>query len=163
MTELFLIKTFILLFGDPIISLTVVLACLLTFTAIGSFMSRRLTSVRLKSIIVILMTALAAMAVSSSLWTSWMLALPQALSYLLALVMLAPVGVLLGIPFPLGMRTLVRSPAGIAYAWAANGIASVTASILAAQIAISTGVSAIMAAAICAYALALVNVTGIKQ
>jgi hypothetical protein len=66
-----------------------------------------------------------------------------------AVVVLAPPGFLMGVPFPAGIRWLTESPdrpggesaAAIPWVWAANGASSVVASILAALLALSFGFS----------------------
>ena len=76
---------------------------------------------------------------------------------LLTVLMLAPVGVLMGIPFPTGMNAvgkLYGSPASIAWVWAVNGSASVISSILAALLALSLGFTWIFHLGAACYALA---------
>jgi hypothetical protein len=77
------------------------------------------------------------------------------LRYALALFLLLPAGFLMGLPFPLGMRFILQSPVQRAYAWTANGCASVLSSIVAAQIAISCGIPQVAAMAVAAYLVAL--------
>jgi hypothetical protein len=64
-------------------------------------------------------------------------------------------GFAMGVPFPLGMRLLLRRPVDRTFAWAVNGCASVLGSIAAAQIAISGGLPWILCAALICYGLAL--------
>ena len=80
--------------------------------------------------------------------------LPAPFCYLAAFLALIPAGLLLGMPFPLGMRFMLHQPVQRAYAWAANGCASVVSSVIAAQIALSIGLSAVLWCAVAAYALA---------
>jgi hypothetical protein len=68
-------------------------------------------------------------------------------------------GFLMGMPFPLGMRHLAQSPPAKSCAWAANGCASVLASILSAQIAITAGFAWILAAAGLSYGVAFLAVS----
>jgi hypothetical protein len=66
---------------------------------------------------------------------------------------LAPLGFLMGIPFPGGLAWLRGcAPGLIPWAWAVNGCTSVLASVLAAMIALSAGFSWVLAAAALAYA-----------
>jgi hypothetical protein len=67
-----------------------------------------------------------------------------------------PVGFLMGVPFPLGMRYILNTPVQRAYAWSVNGCAAVLTSIAAAQVAISWGIVQVAAAGVLAYVLALV-------
>ncbi len=63
----------------------------------------------------------------------------------IAVVGLAPLGVLMGLPFPLGLAWLeARAPRLIPWAWAVNGSASVVASVLAAILALSYGFTAVL-------------------
>jgi len=79
--------------------------------------------------------------------------------YLLALFLLMPMGFLLGLPFPLGMRFLLQYPVQRAYAWSANGCASVLTSIVSVQIALSWGISKILICAGVSYLIVWVSIT----
>jgi nucleoside permease NupC len=66
---------------------------------------------------------------------------------------LAPLGFLMGVPFPSGLAWLREQAAGLVpWAWAINGSTSVLASILAAMMALSAGFSWVLIAAALAYA-----------
>jgi hypothetical protein len=54
------------------------------------------------------------------------------------------------------MRHLLKTPSSRAYAWTANGCASVLASIAAAQLALSRGIAAIVIGAAAVYGIALI-------
>jgi hypothetical protein len=74
---------------------------------------------------------------------------------LMALVLLGPLAFLMGMPFPLGIRTVARGDSRrMAWAWAANGFASVTSAPLAALVALELGASAVLVAAAAAYGVA---------
>jgi hypothetical protein len=69
------------------------------------------------------------------------------------MMVLAPLGFLMGLPFPLGLRWLEReAPDLIPWAWGVNGAASVVASVLAALLALSFGFSWVLAAGAGCYA-----------
>jgi hypothetical protein len=81
-----------------------------------------------------------------------LLGAPLAVRLLATAFSLAPLGFLMGIPFPAGLAWLrERAPGLIPWAWAVNGCTSVLASILAAMIALSAGFSWVLAAASLAY------------
>jgi hypothetical protein len=62
---------------------------------------------------------------------------------------------LMGIPFPVGLRSLAgAAPERIAWAWAANGYASVVAAPLAALIAVEAGSRALFLLAAALYTVA---------
>jgi hypothetical protein len=154
--ELYFIKQFILLFGNPVISFTVVLAGMLIFSGIGGFISQRLKQRGLLVSLVILTGALAIFLLGAESILHKMLHQPEIWRYILSVVILAPPGILVGFPFPLGMRCFLQSPVARTYAWTANGCTSVLASIVSAQIALSLGISYIMLAALASYAVALI-------
>ena len=96
--------------------------------------------------------------------TQWSLYLPDYGRYLLAFLLLLPPGILMGLPFPVGMRLLLKNPYQRANAWAVNGCASVLATIIAVQIALGMGLPAILACAVLAYLGAyILTVIGFKE
>jgi hypothetical protein len=160
--ELYFIKAYTLLFGDPVISFTAVLAGILVFSGAGGFWSARIGPSafwkgHLALIIVLSGTCFCLDAVVHRL-----LGLSQAIGYVLAMVFLMPCGILMGLPFPLGMQHLMKNPVQRTYAWATNGCVSVLAAIMSAQIALSRGIPAIMACAIFAYIVAFLSAGRLK-
>ena len=153
--ELFFIKKYTLLFGDPVISFTVVLCGILVFSGIGGYYSQRVGSRGLRNALITLIIVLILILFVLDIFTYRILRLPGILQYILAFILLFPCGFMMGFPFPIGMQYLLQSPVQRAYAWTANGCASVLTSIIAAQIALSMGVPLIMACASFAYILAL--------
>jgi hypothetical protein len=154
--ELYFIKQFILLFGNPVISFTVVLAGMLIFSSIGGLISQRMQQRGLMVSLVMLTGALATFYLGAESILHKMLSQAEIWRYILSVVMLAPAGILVGFPFPLGMRCFLHSPVARTYAWTANGCTSVLAAIVSAQIALSLGISYIMLAALASYAVALI-------
>jgi len=89
----------------------------------------------------------------------WLLGLPFACRLAAAVMMLAPLGFVMGVPFPSGIRLTGRlAPGLVPWAWGVNGCASVLSSILAVMLAISQGFSLVLFAGGAAYALALIAV-----
>ena len=72
--------------------------------------------------------------------------------------LLAPLGLLMGMPFPLGLALARESGAmpWIPWFWAVNGSASVLSSVLAVVLATTLGFSAALGAGLAAYGLAMV-------
>jgi hypothetical protein len=82
---------------------------------------------------------------------------PLVVRAVIATLVLAPLAFAMGLPFPLGLRSLARDRAqGVAWAWAANGFASVVATPLAALIALELGANLLFLFAAAAYAGAAV-------
>ncbi|MCJ7539238.1 MAG: hypothetical protein MUO88_06180, partial [Desulfobacterales bacterium] len=155
--ELFFIKGYIFVFGDPVISLTVVITGLLVFSAFGGYWSQRISAKRFPIAIAALIVILMCMFFIFNPIMHSVIQLTKFLRYTLSLLLLIPTGFLMGLPFPLGMRYLLKLPAQRAYAWTINGCASVLASIASAQIALGLGISVIMIFAISAYVLAFIT------
>jgi hypothetical protein len=76
--------------------------------------------------------------------------LPFAIKLLLSGIVLAPLGFLMGMPFPTGLR-LVKT---VEWAWALNAAASVLGSVMAMIIAIHFGLTVTLLCAAAAYLLA---------
>jgi hypothetical protein len=141
LVEIPLIQRFILFLGHPAYALSAVLFSLLLFSSLGSYISER---VKLSHGLGILILALmVSPALLSSLF-DLALGLPFTFRLGLTTAILAPLGFLMGIPFPGGIRWMVakveEAPL-VAWVWAANGAASVVASILAALLALTFGFS----------------------
>jgi hypothetical protein len=156
--EIFFIQRFIILVGDPVISFTLVVAGILFFTSIGGIWVHKKPGHSLRLPLAALITVLVMEAATFELLEADILKASTGLRYALALFLLLPAGFLMGLPFPLGMRFILQSPVQRAYAWTANGCASVLSSIVAAQIAISWGIPQVAAMAVAAYLVALVAV-----
>ncbi|MCP4691304.1 MAG: hypothetical protein GY859_24875, partial [Desulfobacterales bacterium] len=157
--EIYFIDALILLFGDPLISVTAALVGILIFSGAGGRWSRNMEFPALKTAMVILLALLALLFLTLHRTLPHLLALPLAPRWIIDFLLLAPPGFLLGLPFPMGMRHLPMRPAQRAFAWTTNGCASVLASIGSAQIAISLGLPALMAFAVVAYAVALAAIS----
>jgi hypothetical protein len=154
LVELFFINAYTLFFNEAAVSLTVVLAGILISSSIGGYFSQRLTGRQLRHGIILLILLLAVLWLTLDQWRVWCLTVPDWGRHLLALGLLFPVGCLLGLPFPLGMRLLLSAPTQRAHAWAINGCASVVTSVAAMQLAISFGLPALLHGAILTYAVA---------
>ena len=77
------------------------------------------------------------------------------------MISLAPLAILMGLPFPLGLAWLERdAPDLVAWAWAVNGCASVIASVLAAILALSYGFTLVLLLGAGAYSLAVLVLPG---
>jgi hypothetical protein len=152
--ELFFIKKYIFIFGDPVISFTVVLTGILVFSGFGGYCSQRIGPGGLRYALIALIAVLIFIFLGLDPMIHGILGLSKILQYTLATLLLILPGFLVGLPFPLGMRFLLNRPAHRAYAWTANGCASVLTSILSAQIAISLGIPIIILCAATAYFVA---------
>lgn len=157
--EMPLAQRFILFVGQPVTALAVVLFAVLLFSGLGSLTAPRW---QLKWALVAL--------VSLSLLMPFMLrgvfgialGWPLGLRIGMAVVSLAPLGLLMGVPFARGMALIERSTPGIVpWAWAVNGSTSVIAAVLAVMFAIGWGFTAVLWIGAGAYAIALAAIAPI--
>jgi hypothetical protein len=159
--EIPLIQQFTLLLGHPIYSLAVVLCSLLFFGSLGSLSTRRvlddqILSFLTKALCLLALILVVYISLLSSLVHSLM-GLGTPLKIFLTLILIAPLGFMMGMPFPLGVRLLsARSQFLIPMCWGLNGGFSVFASIMSIMVAMSYGFSAVMAFGGVAYLLALI-------
>ncbi len=166
--EIPLIQRFIHYLGNPAYALTAVLFSLLFFSGMGSRYSRRISlplSLAAVALFILCLPLLLPRLFEGTL------GLPLAARLGFTLIALAPLGFLMGIPFPGGIfrltggQTQASSPEGestprtdIPWIWAVNGAASVVSPILAALIALSFGFSVVLWLGAVCYALALLTV-----
>jgi hypothetical protein len=140
--EMGLMQRFVLLLGHPVYSLSVILFTLLLGGGLGSALSRRLGSPgRTLAIVIpaIIVVSLAYSAVLPSLFASWV-PWPRPWRILVSIAFLFPLGLLLGMPLPSGIRLIgERRPGLLAWAWGLNGAMSVVGATLAIHVAMSNG------------------------
>jgi hypothetical protein len=157
--EVALLQRFVLLLGHPVYSLTVTLFSLLLGTGLGSVLSRRVGDSRVRRVAIF---ACGAVALVALLWGSVLPAIVQAaiawplpLRIALAVALMAPAGMLMGIPLPAGVRLLsTTQPQLVAWAWGMNGALSVLGAILAVFIAMNWGFSITLLCGAVLYAVA---------
>jgi spermidine synthase len=163
LVEITFIQRFVLFLGNPTYALTVVIFLLLLSSGVGSLTSRLwLPQPRMgwMPLVLVIATLL-----------SYVLFLPGRLAGLVGLpftsrllisgLLLVPLGFVMGMPFPTGLRALsppeTAAPAidnTVEWAWAMNAAASVLGSVLAMVIAIQFGLTVTLACGAIAYASA---------
>lgn len=150
--EIPLIQRWILLLGHPTYAFAVVVMILLLFSGLGSSLSRSPWVPRKWAFGLLVALALLTPIVISLL-TNATLGWPLLFRSLVAALSLAPLALLMGLPFPLGLAWLeTRSSQLIPWAWAVNGCASVIASVLAAILSLSYGFTVVLLIGAGAYA-----------
>ncbi|MBU4288469.1 MAG: hypothetical protein KKI12_09910 [Proteobacteria bacterium] len=161
--ELYFIKEYTLIFGDPVISFTIVITGILVFSGIGGLCSQRITHRALNYCLVIFIITLLLIFIGLDTIIHKMLRLSYPYQLVISFMLLMPPGFIMGLPFPLGMRYLLKTPVQRAYAWTANGCASVLATIASVQIALSIGIPSIMACAVLAYLVSFLCISCAKK
>jgi hypothetical protein len=158
--EIVLVQRLVLFLGFPTYALSVVLFALLVSSGIGAWLSSRVREPR-RLLPIVLGAVVALITISAFVLpalSSAAIDQPFGARVLIAVVVIAPVGVALGVPMPLGLqRFTALHPRGIAYAWGVNGVASVLASVLGVTIALFAGFTFASFVAAGCYAVALVH------
>jgi len=158
--EVSVLQRFVLLLGHPVYSLTVTLFSLLLGTGLGAAWSRRFDVASLRRTGAIGILAIAAIGLAfifvSSTVVTWAIPFARGLRIVIAVSMLVPMGVALGIPMPTGMRILsTRAPHMVAWAWGMNGALSVLGATLAIFIAMNWGFRVTLLTASATYVVGL--------
>ena len=152
------LQHFTLFLGQPIYTFSVVLAGLLMFTGLGAYLSDRSGSApraRLRYIIPALLMLLAVTAWLTPVIFHAALGLPLFARVALALAVIAPLGIMLGMPFPSGLRVVAaEAPGLVPWAWGINGFFTVIGTILALMFAMIFGFITVLVMAGVCYLLA---------
>jgi hypothetical protein len=149
--------------GHPTYALSVVLFSLLLFSGIGSLATERFAGTKpgagLGRATMLPILALLVVVVTLGLTTPGVIDLFDAATtpvrIAAAVALLAPMGLVMGVPFPLGMNVAsLRPNAPTAFFWGINGATSVSASVLAVAISMGWGISMAFWAGCLAYMVA---------
>jgi hypothetical protein len=163
MIEIVCIQRFILFLGEPVYTFAVVLAGLLSFAGIGSWIAGRLggnSRLPLTWIIPSILVILLLTTIMSPWIFSSTLGLPLAWRIVIVFAMLCPLGTLLGMPFPLGLRIVANeAPAFVPWAWGVNGFLTVVGSVGASILGMMFGFTAVLAVSGACYLAALLAMT----
>ena len=163
MIEIVYIQRFILFLGEPVYTFAVVLAGLLGSAGIGSWIvgclrgnSRLSLTWIIPSILVILLL--------TTIMSPWIfssaLGLPLPWRIVIVVAMLGPLGTLLGMPFPAGLRIVANeAPAFVPWAWGVNGFLTVVGSVGASILGMILGFTAVLAVSGACYLAALLAMT----
>lgn len=141
--EVALIQKFVLFLGHPTYALTVVIFSMLVSSGAGSFASRAIIADNSRRLLGVLVSAAAlvgVLAVALQPILSAGVGLPFAVKALATILLIAPSGFLMGMPFPTGLRMLERKhAASVRWAWSLNAAASVLGSVGALVLALYLG------------------------
>jgi hypothetical protein len=159
LVEVVLIQRFHLYLGHPVYSLAVILVSLLTFSGLGSAWASRWgdTPSAARRLVACLAVAVLIVALEVA-WPAFLagtLGLPLTTRIALSVLVLMPIGLAMGMPYPLGLQAVSASqPAGLPWVWAVNGAASVLGSILAFALAMVVGFHIVLLLGSACYILA---------
>jgi spermidine synthase len=155
--EIAFMQKFILFLHHPLYSFAVTLAAFLVFAGLGSYLSAKLSdhynrrTILKGSITGIVLFSLGYILLLNDLFM-WLSVIPIFFKILLTILLVAPLALLMGMPFPLALSSLAdRAQTLIPWAWGINGCASVISASLATLLAIHFGFSAVILIAILLY------------
>ena len=168
LVEISQVQRLTIFLGHPVYSLSVVLFSLLLFSGIGSLSTGALRGDGSSRPAVVRMTLLVLLLVAFGVIT------PAAVRHFegaatatriaIAVAILAPIGLFMGMAFPIGMRRALEEVPSLApWLWGVNGAASVCASVLVVVIALGAGISAAFWVGTACYVVALIALTWRSQ
>jgi spermidine synthase len=159
LVEMVLLQRFTLFLGQPIYTLAVVLAGLLISTGAGSYATSGLHDASkwsLVPIVFVILGALGVMALVAPYVFSATLSLALPWRVLVSLLLIAPMGFVLGMPFPRALRIVgEEAPGLVPWAWGVNGFFTVIGSVAAVILGMAFGFRATLAIAAACYLVAL--------
>jgi len=163
MIEIVLLQRFTLFLGQPIFTFAVVLTTLLVSTGIGAYIAgrshqghRRL----LLWVVTAILVMLFATAVSTSVVFSTALGLSLPWRIVITTVVVAPLGILLGMPFPIGLRIVSEEAQPlVAWGWAVNGFFTVIGSVIGLMLGMGVGFRVVFALAGACYLVSLAAIS----
>jgi hypothetical protein len=153
--EIAAIQQLSLLLGHPVYAVAVVLTAVLVCSGFGSIYSDRVAAPITPRINTLLAALLATLGVGLLHAVHVLQPLHLAVRIGAAGLLIAPVAFLMGLPFPLGLRSLAAgAQTRTAWAWAANGFASAVAAPFSALVALELGSPMLFFVATAGYATA---------
>ncbi|MCK5944030.1 MAG: hypothetical protein KAI24_18740, partial [Planctomycetes bacterium] len=160
--EIAIMQKLTLLLGQPLYSIVVTLFSILIFSGIGSFVSGPLLNggVWVARMIPVL---IGVVTVAIVIWGDQLIASvigeELMIRALVAGGMVAPLGLMLGMPFAHGVRLLRKvSPSFVPWAWAVNGSATVVGSVFTVIVSMNFGFTFVLLAAVGIYLVAFLSV-----
>jgi spermidine synthase len=157
--EIGLMRRFVLFLGPPIYALAIVLFSLLVFSGLGSLVTDRIGRGSERSA---LLRVLLALLLLASLYVFGLgpilgplLTLGEFWRCVVAVLLLAPLGLLMGMPMPLGLRLLHVDGRLVPWSWGINSATSVLGAIVAVILAMNFGFMVTLLCGMAVYASAL--------
>ena len=166
MLEIVFIQNLTLLLGHPLKAAATVFTALLISSGLGSLYSERTTPHpatirRITGLAGLLIILCSFLLIRTGQFASFA---PVTLRLLIAVLIISPVGFILGMPFPLGLRYLHNNfPEHIPWAWGINGCFSVIGPVLATIVAVQFGFQIVYILTATAYFLALCSMLKVKS
>ena len=160
--EIALIQKLTLLLGQPLYSIVVTLFSILIFTGLGSWLSSKWLAggvMRARAIPLGIAALMALWVLFGTQVVDSFIGSSIVVRAIVASVAIAPVALLLGMPFAHGVQLLQKAnPHFVPWAWAVNGSATVVGSVATVIVSMNLGFNAVLLCAAVIYAVAFVAV-----
>jgi large-conductance mechanosensitive channel len=159
--EIVLIQKFILFFGNPVYSAAVVICVMLLASGAGSYYSSMLSPGRtvMQKVLLVISLLLLLYAFFLSALLQQTFSLPGFLKMIVSMVIIACPAFLMGMPFPLGLKTQsLLEEKNIPWAWGINGCMSVISAAFAALLTVEIGFSYVIMLAAIFYGISMASV-----
>lgn len=164
--QIVLIQRFTLFIGYPTSAITTTIFSMLLFSAVGSLLSRRWidSPARLRVALIAVVIAVGVYIVALPPLFQALLHLPDAARMAVSVLIIAPLALLMGMPFPTGLRQLGMHGAELVpWAWGMNGVFSVVGSTLVIIISMASTFTVAMACAALFYGAAAAVAAGLYR
>ncbi|MBW2455814.1 MAG: hypothetical protein JRI68_14955 [Deltaproteobacteria bacterium] len=166
--ELALVQQLVMFLGHPVYALSTVLVALLLTTGIGSLLTAKLDGPRARGAAAfraqLLVAALLGFALGLGPLLDALVSLPFVVRLGLTVLMITPLGLLMGSQMPLGVKLVAgRAEDLVPWCWGLNGAASVVATALATLVALHLGFAALLLIGAAIYLAASVAVPRAPQ
>jgi len=159
--EIALMQKLVIFLGHPTYALSVVLVSLLASAGTGSLLAGRIKAVERRHLRWILLAIVAVVVfdlVAIDVLLPLLLGEPLGLRVLVVVLLLIPTGLVLGMPFPSGMRVVeAQCPHLLPWGWAVNAFFSVFGSIFCIVMSMSVGFTNVLLLSIVVYGIGLLG------
>ncbi|MBU0731391.1 hypothetical protein KKC88_00755 [Patescibacteria group bacterium] len=166
--EIALMQKMTVFLGNPTYSLSVVLFTLLISSGTGSFFTSKITRQNFKKNVIVRFILLLMVLALFGVLTNFIIVnfehWEESLKILAAVILMFPIGFLLGMAFPMGMKmAAVQQQENMPWFWGINGTFSVCGSVLAIMIAINSNILVSYAVGILCYIIALAAIIVVQN
>ncbi|MFT4303855.1 MAG: hypothetical protein ACMXYG_04775 [Candidatus Woesearchaeota archaeon] len=152
--QIVLIQKFILYLGQVMYSSAIIIFSMLLFSSLGALFSDKLNQYVIRKVLIII----AGLIFFSIFLIAGVMQIFSSFSLffriIIAIILIAPLGFMLGMPFPLGIKLIKKE--AVSWAWAINGMASVIGPILAVIFALFMGYNMVLIFAGMVYLLGII-------
>ena len=164
--EIVMIQKFILFFGNPVYATAIVICVMMLASGAGSYYSSRLlpNSAAMQKILLMIFLLLLLYTFLLSPLLRQIFSFPELPKLFISILIIACPAVLMGIPFPLGLRAQSSiEESNIPWAWGINGCMSVISAAFATLLTVEIGFSLVIMLAAIFYGISLFSLLLIRK